>query len=333
MLRSLQNEGIHTRLLSLTTGEAFEKEIIDLGMNIDWVGSSKNNFARLTNIIGNLRRNPVDVIQSAHFFTNIYAALAGRALGITSIGAIRSDFVNEMLANGVFSRWHLNLPKQLIANSRLAVDRAIASGIDRSRIHLVKNAVADGNCPRPVRECGKLNLLFAGRLDSPKRPELFIELASELCVRHPEMELKFLIAGDGPLRASLEHKAKERGFVGDEMSFLGEQTIMSDVYQQSDILILTSRHEGTPNVVLEAMAHSLAVIATSVGGVPEIVNEDCGIVVDPYDFSVLVEATSTLIADPEKRVKMGENGSAFIRKNHSISCLQRELSQVYSRIF
>lgn len=306
---------------------------MDLGISVDWVGSSKNKFARLISIIGNLRRNPVDVIQSAHFYTNIYAALAGRALGVTSIGAIRNDLTSEISANGVFGRWNLKLPKRLIANSQLAVDRAIAARIDPSRIYLVRNAV-DLNCKgRHVTDGTGVTLLFAGRLVPQKRPELFIELASELVGMHPRSKLKFIIAGDGPQRASLEQKAREKGLGENEVSFRGEEASMSGVFQQSDILVLTSKHEGTPNVVLEAMANGLAVVASRVGGVSEIVDEDRGLVVDPHDFSELLEATSTLIADQGRRYKMGINGRTYVGRNHSITSLQRELTGVYSRIF
>ncbi len=331
MLRALQNEGVKLRVLCLTKGEPFEREILDLGIKLDWVGASKNNLVRLKTIIGNLRQTPVDVIQSAHFYTNIYAALAGRMLGVESIGAIRSDLINEMSANPTFGRWHLKLPRRLIANSQLAVNRSIAKGIDRSRVHLLRNAVLDANHRGSSDSSNYLTILFAGRLDSPKRPDKFIEMAESLSEIHNKPKLNFLIAGDGPLRASLESLVKESGLDHDRIALLGEQADMTKIYHKSHILVLTSLHEGTPNVVLEAMANGLAVVATRVGGVPEVLNEDCGIVVDPHDSSGLVKATSTLIRDREKRIRMGENGRTYVRKNHSISYLQRELLDIYSR--
>ncbi len=332
MLRALQNEGLNARVLCLTKGEAFEQEILDLGVKLEYVGSSRNNVVRLNKIIGSLRRERVDVIQSVHFYTNIYSALSARAVGVTSIGAIRSELTSEISANGIFGRWHLNLPSMLVANSQIGVDRAIAAGIDATQVRLVRNAVDNGTDQASLKRDHALNLLFAGRLVPPKRPELFIELAAALREKHPKRDLNFLIAGDGPLRASLERLATAKGFEGRGMTFLGEQANMSELYQKSDILVLTSGHEGTPNVVLEAMAHGLPVVATRVGGVSEIVVDSCGFCVDPADFSELVEATSILIVDPELRAEIGRNGRDFVRKNHSIDYLQRELTAVYSRI-
>lgn len=173
-------------------------------------------------------------------------------------------------------------------------------------------------------------MLFAGRLVSQKRPERFIALAAELKVLYPGKELNFLIAGDGPLRDSLEKLAEERGMTSGEIHFLGEQENMSDLYKEADILVLTSENEGTPNVILEAMANGMAVVATKVGGVPEILNSDCGIVVDPNHFPELVQAVSSLIGDREKRVRMGSRGREFVRRNHSIGYLQKQLLTIYN---
>ncbi len=330
MLQALRNEGVSSRVLCLSKGEACEREIRDLGIKVDWVGASQNNLLRLKNIISNLRRSPVDVIQSAHFYTNIYSGLAGRAVGATSIGAIRSDLVNEMSTNGIFGRWHLRMPNRLIANSQLAIDRAAAMGVDRTSLHLVKNAVVDGNDQTEFDSRDGVTLLLAGRLVSEKRPERFIELAVELRVLHPGSKLTFLIAGDGPLRVSLENLVNENG-LNDDVLFLGEQENMQDVYRRSDLLVLTSRHEGTPNVILEAMANGLPVVATRVGGIPGIVDDERGIVVDPESGEELVKAVSSLILDREKRIRMGENGRIFVRKDHSIRYLQKELMAIYSR--
>src|SRR5688572_19887114 len=99
MLKALQREGISTRVLSLTKGEEYERRIENIGIDVEFVGSSNNQLRRLWAMIDRLRRDPVDVIQGAHFFTNIYTALAGRALGIPSVGAVRGDLTRAIAAN------------------------------------------------------------------------------------------------------------------------------------------------------------------------------------------------------------------------------------------
>lgn len=332
MLRALLNEGVRARVLCLTKGEALEQEILDLGIHVDWVGASRNRFVRLTEIIGSLREAPVDVVQSAHFYTNIYAALAGKVLSVPSIGAIRNDLTSEIAANGVFGKWQLSLPRSQIANSTSALERALASGYAKEKLFLVRNVVAASENLMSPKNSSKTSLLFAGRLVEQKRPELFIELACQLSRLAPNEDLEFLVAGDGPLRPKLERLASEKGLRNDQMKFLGEQSAMRDVYNASDILISTSAHEGTPNVILEAMAHGIPVVATNVGGVTEILAAGRGLLVRPGDVDGLVLASKRLIDDKSLRKHLGEGGKKYIREHHSVGGLQVRLMEIYAKL-
>jgi len=334
MLRALKSEQIETRVLCLTKGEAFEKEICKLGVDVDWIGNSPNQFIRLGRIIRNVRERPVDILQSVHFYTNLYAAATGRILGVHNIGAIRNDLTSEIAANHIFGKWHLKLPQKLIANSQIAVDRAIAKGILPTNINLVRNVVTGKNGETNHRStiANSVRILFAGRLVPQKRPELFIEMAAQLREKLSDMNLEFVMAGDGPLRSDLEQLARKHSLENKGVKFIGETSEMSDLYLSSDILVLTSDHEGTPNVILEAMAHGLPVVATKVGGVPSILNNQCGTLVEPTNVEELVEATSKLIANRQLRLDMGTQGQEYVRKNHSIGYLQDRLKCIYSEL-
>ena len=334
MLQALKAERIEARVLCLTKGEAFENEIRELGVDVDWIGSSSKQFVRLARIVQNVGKRPVDILQSVHFYTNFYAAVAGRILGVRSIGAIRNDLTSEIAANGMFGKWHLKLPLHLIANSQLAVDRAIAKGIVPADIDLVRNVVTEKNSDPNIRstDTNSVRILFAGRLVPQKRPELFIEMASQLREKLPGVNLEFVIAGDGRLRAELEQLARKHSLENNGLKFVGEVSEMSELYLSSDILVLTSDHEGTPNVILEAMAYGLPVVATKVGGVPGILNDRCGILVEPKNSEELVAAVSKLTNNKELRVNMGKQGKEYVGKNHSISYLKNRLKCIYSEL-
>lgn len=331
MLQALKAEQIETRVLCLTKGETFEKDIVDLGIDVEWIGSYQNQFLRLGKIIQNIRKRPANILQSSHFYTNIYTALAGRALGVHNIGAIRSDMLNEVASNGIFSKWQLQFPQKLIANSQIAVDRAILKGIDPEAIHLVRNAVENESNDHASNDDSVVRIMFAGRLVPAKRTELFIEMAAQLLKNLPDEKLEFVIAGDGPLREDLERCSVDHG-IGKQLLFLGEQTDMSDTYKKADILVLTSEHEGTPNVILEAMAYGLPVIATRVGGIPEVVNDARGILVEPANVEELTAAATKLILDRSWRLELGNNGQEYVGKNHSIGYLQDRLRCIYSEL-
>jgi glycosyltransferase involved in cell wall biosynthesis len=333
MLRALKNEKVEPRVICLTRGEALEEEIKDLGVDVDWVGRSPRRAQRLLAIINNIRSRPADILQSSHFYTNIYTAAAGKLLRIPNIGAIRNDLTSEVSAHGALGNLQLRLPEHLIANSQLAVGRAVERGVSRSRVHFVRNVVAGGNAHvRAESDIGGVRILFAGRLVKQKRPELFVKLAESLTRQFPNEKLRFNMSGSGPLRPSLEAAVRESGLPRGTFSFTGDDADIDNTFRQSDMLVLTSAHEGTPNVVLEAMNHGLPVVAMRVGGVPEILSDNCGVLVDPTDFNALAGAAARLVSDRGLRHSMGGNGREYVTKNHSLAYLGTRLVEIYSKI-
>jgi glycosyltransferase involved in cell wall biosynthesis len=334
MLRALKQAGVSTRVLCLTRGEPFEQEILDLGVPVEWVGGSGLRPLRLYRIIQSLRREPADILQSVHYYTNLYVAVAGRLLGIREIGAIRSDLLGEIKANGIYGRWQLRLPRHLIANSELARQRAIETGIPSDRIGFVRNAVniRESNGKKSEGDGRAVQVLFAGRLTEVKRPDRFLRVISKVVKRLPDQRLKIKIAGDGPLRADVTALARSLGLGEDGFEMLGELEDMSRVYQETDLLMLTSDQEGTPNVLLEAMSFGIPVAATRVGGVPEIIGDQRGFLSDPEDEEALTAAAVRLITDVRLRTRFGRMGQDFVARRHSLAALQAQLTGFYSKI-
>jgi glycosyltransferase involved in cell wall biosynthesis len=330
MLRALIQAGIEARILCLTKGESYEAEIKSLGVEVEYVGGNQNRFARLWKIIQNLRKRRVDIIQSSHFYTNIYAALAGKALKIPSIGAIRNNLKSEVAIHKSLGKFQISLPCFLIANSDLSRQAAIERGISPDKIAFVRNAVEVGPGKSSVKPKKDITLLFAGRLENQKRPDRFMRLAAALVEKNPALPVRFQIAGDGALRKELEEQNRNR--LNNKIEFLGECAEMGKFYRQADILVLTSDYEGTPNVILEAMAHALPVIATKVGGTPEILNAKCGILVEPDDESGLVKAAVKLIENPDLRSNLGVEGFRYIKNNHSLDALTDNLTEIYAKL-
>lgn len=334
MLRALQNDDIEVRVLSLTKNEHYERKIRGCGIEVEWVGNSTNKFVRLGKIIYNLKRRPPDILQSAHFYTNIYTAAAGRILNIKNIGAIRNDLHSEIVSNGFYGKWLLSLPHHLIANSELALKRAIDKGITERKIDFVRNAVetVPKSEERKPAVSEIITVLFVGRLVKEKRPELFIETASHLCRKFSQTDLRFEIIGEGSLRPELELLANNLNLPKGKFSFLGAQSEMSKIYRRADVLMLTSEHEGTPNVVLEAMAHGLAVIATDVGGVSEVLTDERGMLVNASDKNALIEAAVKLISNRSLRADLGSRAKKYVEANHSIESLKKQLTTIYCKL-
>lgn len=332
-LRALRGAGVSARVLCLTRGEHFEREILDLGVGVEHVGASGSRPRRLAAIVRALRRERCDILQAGHFYTNLYVAAASRILGLRGIGAIRGDLSMDLAENGVMGQAHLRAPSHLIANSATARDRAIARGIRPDKIDLIKNAV-DVELFRRARAAGEgshLNILFVGRLTPEKRPDRFLRVVSEVIKRHPRQPIRAKVAGNGPLRPRLMVLAQELGLGPDQLEFLGEQRRMDEVYGSADLLLLTSDSEGTPNVILEAMAHGIPVAATRVGGVADIVGE-AGLTVERDDEDGLTAAALRLTSDPGLRESMGRKGAGYVADFHSLGALRDGLIDVYMRV-
>jgi glycosyltransferase involved in cell wall biosynthesis len=334
MLNALKAAGIAVRVLCLTRGEAFEQEIQMMGIQVTWVGKSRWRPIRLLRIMRELRRNPTDILQSAHFYTNLYVAVAGRLLGIPAIGAIRNDLTSELSGNGILGWGQLHLPKQLIANSRLAAERALAQGIPSECIQVVANVVNgnDGQGERVASRDDVTRILFAGRLTEQKRVDRFLRAIQEITRSHPHLNFTAAIAGDGPLRARLEAQADSLGLRPGRVEFLGEVADLQSSYERADLLVLTSDWEGTPNVLLEAMSYRLPIVATRAGGVPDLVLDGVnGFLVEKDDTDSLAKSIITLIQSPQLRSELGAAGQRLVRERHWPGKLAENLMTVYNR--
>jgi glycosyltransferase involved in cell wall biosynthesis len=117
------------------------------------------------------------------------------------------------------------------------------------------------------------------------------------------------------------------------IEFLGHQKEIEKIYKIADILVLTSEREGTPNVVMEAMATGLPVISTNVGGIPDIVyDSETGFLIEPGDIDSLVSKLMLLMEDTSLRQKIGTKARKFIVENHSLEMLPSILFKFYSSI-
>ena len=350
ILQALQQSGAEPRVLCLTRGEFWEERIRALGVDVTYAGARASRVARLAFIVDALRARRPHVVQSQHFYTNLYAALAARALRLPEIGAIRNDTVSEVRANGpLLGTWSLKLPRVVAANSRLGIANAVALGVPRTRTRFLPNVVdteqfapvsanANANASASAHEepDDTVHLLAAGRLTEQKRMDRFLRVVAAL-QSGPRVPVRATIAGAGPLRRALETQAAALGLAPPVLEFVGAVSDMQALYRTAHVLVLTSEWEGTPNVVLEAMASGLAVVSTRVGGVPDIVqHEATGLLIDGQDDAVverdLCAAIRSLAEDPERRRALGAGARDFVVQQHSVQALPRFLGELYTSV-
>jgi len=142
---------------------------------------------------------------------------------------------------------------------------------------------------------------FVGRLEQVKGPDRFVEAAKEVKAACPQAH--FVMVGDGPMMADLMKMAQ--GISG--FHFLGYREDIPNLMAALDLVMIPSLNDGFNLVAVEAMASAIPVVATAVGGLPEVLGEG-GILVKPDDTKGLAQETIRLINAPDLRKKIGEKG-------------------------
>ena len=260
-------------------------------------------------LVESLRRERSFDLLDAHYFypDGVAAAMLGRRLNIPTVITARGSDVNLIAQYRLprrMIRWAARQADAVVAVSQALKDKLTTLGVEHERIHVLRNGVDlelfhadDRDDVRAELRLRRPTLLSAGNLFAFKGHGLVIEALSLL----PECEL--VIAGDGPDRGTFEALARQRG-VSERVRFVGslEQQDLRRYYCAADALLLASSREGWPNVLLEAMACGTPVVATAVGGVPEIVTSaDAGAMVKERSAAALASAVRELLARPRER--------------------------------
>lgn len=333
MVSELQQYGANVHILCLTQGEFWEERIRTLGVPVSWVGKYSGRLLRLIQIIRKVYFLRPKILQSSHFYTNIYTGIVGKVFGIPNIGALRSDCFNEVATNG---RWlgmlQLKFPQMIAGNSKQGLMNALTFGIPRKNVFLLPNVLdTELFTIKPNQNRNLITLLTVGNLTKAKRTDRFVRLMARMEQEFPG-KTNGIIVGDGPLRSELQKQAWEAGLTSDQLNFLGSVVNVQEVYTKASIFILTSDWEGTPNVVMEAMACGLPVVATMVGGVTDLIRHgETGLLVNHDNEDHLFNAICTLINDSSLRETMGKKSREFIKKEHSLDKLPEYLLELYKR--
>jgi len=169
---------------------------------------------------------------------------------------------------------------------------------------------------------------FAGRLVPAKGLNYLFSALKQIQDKHPN--IAFLVVGDGAQRIELETLAKELKV---KTIFAGWQSDMLPYYALMDIFVLPSLFEGLPNVILEAMAMKTPVIATDVGGNPDVLsNGENGFIVPARDVSKLAFALTKLVENDDMRAKIGMKNRQKVEKDFQWSRTVEKIEKVYSEV-
>jgi glycosyltransferase involved in cell wall biosynthesis len=195
--------------------------------------------------------------------------------------------------------------------------RVVRNGVDVKRFSAPRDPVAG-------------RVLMVGRLAPQKRPELAIRAFADVRARHGDAELQ--VVGEGPLREDLKLARSALG-LNDSIHLLGNRPDVPDLLARAACVLITSDYEGCPFSVLDAMAAGVPVVATRVGGIPELVEHGrSGLLVPPGDTTALAAAVSELLANPERARSMGAGGREIARRRFPLEKMVEGILDVYEQV-
>lgn len=341
LLRHLDRARFRPHVCSLYADPRLDAAMAPLGVTAFSLGVRRMRYPdtalRLRSLVAYCRRHRVRVIQGVR--TDQVALVVGRLAGVPVVLGGQRD--TEW---GAGSRWRpvrAMLDRRLtgvVANSQAAAGyRAAYSRLAPERLHVVPNGLDLERyaAPAPLSRAGlglpadAPLLALVGRLAVETKGHLDLLRA----MGEPGLEAcRLLVVGDGPDRARLERAVADLGLAG-RVALAGHRADVEALFGLADIAVMASRHESSPNVILEAWAAGRPVVATRVGGVPELVRDGAdGLLVPPGDPPALAAALRALLADPALARRLGEAGRARVYADYTAAAMARRVGALYERL-
>lgn len=290
-----------------------------------------------------LRREKFEVVHTHDLWSNLLGVPAARMAGVPVIVSSRRDLSNFDWYRGSRRKWLRriqNLSGAVLANAlsireALVVEdgfapekvRVIYNGIDIAKFQ--HNPSARERLFPGTGEC-KLVVLVGNMHTDVKGHPWLIDCAPAVLKEFPEV--RFVFAGDGERKVDFEQQIAKLS-VESKFVFMGRRQDIPEILACCDIGVLPSRAEGMSNALLEYMAAQLPVIASRVGGNPELVEDGItGLLVPPENADALADAVLKLLRDPQLARRVALNGHEFVTQNFSFERLARDVDAMYSEL-
>ena len=299
-----------------------------------------------------IRQWAPDVLHCYSFTAELWGAIATRLLPAserpTLITSVRGTYEWYSANQWRMKHWASQRSQGIISNSREGAEYAARQmGLPMSRFSIVHNGV---EVPEPPADAvaalrkeytattpnGQADapfetlLLFVGRLVEHKNLPRLLDAFARVAAERPHVRL--LLVGGGPLHDTLAARIRELK-LDERALLLGERSDVAALMKAADLLVAPSLREGMSNVILEAMALGLPVLATRVGGTPEVIEDGRhGVLVDPTDTQALADAMLQLIDDPVRRQAIGQAGRQKVLEQYSPPAMVSAMLKEYSRV-
>jgi glycosyltransferase involved in cell wall biosynthesis len=305
------------------------------------------NFPRFRAVIQELtqllQRLKPDVLCCHNYKPNLFGWFAARRTGTPIVAVIRGwtgSTRKVRLYDTLDSLWVRWMDAVVCVSEGMAV-KARRAGVPATRMRVIRNAINTQRFDNPdpaYRE--KLQAFFAlprkyiigaaGRLSADKGFTYLIQAAQSVCQQYPEAG--FVIFGDGPHKEKLSRQIQDSG-LQEQVVLAGFQHDLDRWMAMLDLFVLPSFAEGLPNVVLEAFAAGVPVVATAVDGTPEVVDDGIsGWLVPPGDANTLARRILEMLDDDDQRQEMGRRGQERVRREFTFSAQAEQYYRLFEQL-
>ncbi len=303
-----------------------------------------------TSVIDNLRtivkEQRIDLVHAHGYLANIVAGWACGRKKTPLVATVHGAAERFTGLAEIKMRLNLRLDRRMMRKRARAVitvagflkNELVQRGVPAEKITLVPNGVFDRPPDNQLRATNRAVLdlppdapaiAFAARLEPVKDPLAFVEFAQ--LVRRDLPRARFLVAGDGPLREAMHERVLALNLLP-SFRFLGYLPDLDSFFNAADMLVLTSRSEGVPLVVLEAMRAQKPVLAPAVGGLPETLAGLGEATAPPGDVPRLAELAVRLLREPARLAAAGETARARFLAEFTAAHMAERTRQVYDRV-
>ena len=341
LVKGINRKNIKPTVISLSKGGYWKKQIELLNIKTFELENKKNiEFARFFNLLKLLKIIKPNIVHTYMFSANTYGRIAAIILKvpiiISSERNISEKGKDKKGYEIIIDRFLAFFTHQIICNSFSCSSSLIKKySIKKEKVITIQNGIDISNYSLNSYDSQNSSIKIigtVGRLEYQKNQKCFLAMAKIVLETSKNMNLKFLIAGKGQLLSRLKVYAKELE-IEKNVNFLGEVSQVNELYENLDIFVLTSHFEGLPNVVMEAMASSLPVVAVNVGGTQELIKESItGFLCSPDNAKELANKVNYLITNNKEAKKMGINGRDHIKNNFGINKMVQLTEETYKHL-
>lgn len=293
-------------------------------------------------LVAEIKQSRPAILHAHDYKTNVLGVMLGRRFGLPVMTTLHGYGLGGGRLNWYYriERWALRRMDRVVVVSEDLRHYALKQGVHPERCVLIENAIDTGEYVRTIDveeararvgvSCRSMLVGGVGRLCAEKAFDRLIRAVHELNRGSAAAEL--LLIGEGDERSRLENLVRELA-CEQTVRLLGYRADTMTLYQALDVFVLSSLREASPNVVLEAMAMEVPVIATRIAGVPKLIEDGVnGLLVEPDDVQGLTQALLRLMSDNELRKRLAQAARQTVATKYSFAVRMQKMRSIYDNL-